>query len=82
MEVTNCREHLRLGQLEAPIAELDRAGLEEAKRREDTVHLRSSMRDFSDDAGNGEALGREKSTYRGGLRRWTVRRDRHRFGQL
>jgi hypothetical protein len=30
----------------------------------------SSMRDFTGDAGNGEALGCEKITCRGGLRRW------------
>jgi len=40
------------------------------------------MRDFDDDAGNGEAPGREKITYRGGLGRQAVRTDRRRFGQL
>src|SRR5260370_36515001 len=40
------------------------------------------MRDFDDDAGNGEAPGREKITYRGGLGRRAVRTDRRRFGQL
>ena len=42
----------------------------------------SSMRDFTGDAGNGEALGCEKITCRGGFKEMAVRTDRRRFGQL